>query len=65
MFTVTYKCPKCGHFAELPSLDEIYKSQEPCPVECKKCGKKFRKEELLRFAKHKAEQLVKDESPRV
>ncbi|TCC61594.1 hypothetical protein EY920_24140 [Citrobacter braakii] len=60
MFIVSYKCPKCGHLTELPSVDVIYNSQDVCPVECKECGTKFRKEDLLRFTKHKAEKLVKE-----
>lgn len=60
VFSVKYKCPKCGHLTELPCVEDIYNSQDFCPVECNDCGTKFRKEELLRFTRHKAAQMVKD-----
>ncbi|MCX9063844.1 hypothetical protein NLN94_23385 [Citrobacter portucalensis] len=56
---VNYKCPKCGYLTELPDIESIRNSSVSSPAECKQCGTKFRKEELLRFIRYKAEQLVK------
>lgn len=60
MFIVHFKCRKCGHLIELPCIEDIYNSQVCHPIECKQCGTKFSKEELLRFTKHKADQMVKE-----
>lgn len=60
MFIVSYKCPKCGHLTELPCVDVIYNAQDAYPVICKGCGAGFRKQELLRFTRYKAEKMVKE-----
>lgn len=59
MILIKYSCPKCNHTTELADVEKITNSSDEYPLCCAGCGQHFSKSTLTKFARQRAEEMIK------
>ncbi|MGU9866255.1 MULTISPECIES: ECs_2282 family putative zinc-binding protein [Kluyvera] len=59
MILIKYSCPKCNHTTELADVEKITNSSDEYPLCCAGCGQHFSKATLTKFARQRAEEMIK------
>lgn len=59
MISIKYSCPKCNHTTEITDVEKITTSADEYPLCCSACGQHFSKATLTKFARQRAEDMIK------
>ena len=56
---IKYSCPKCNHTTEIADVEKITNSADEYPLCCAGCSQHFSKAALTKFARQRAEEMIK------
>lgn len=58
MISIEYLCPGCATAIEISHVEKIKNSQDEYPLKCPACDRHISKEQLIKFTRQKAQEMI-------